>query len=238
MPRPWARRSAGRAAGNAFVPLVRRGRARTCARSRWCRSARPRTFGAARARQRGPAALLSRDGHALPSAHRRAHERTALALRDARPWRSPTRALAATTSHALAARAAAVAGHAAQLRARDRCAARPCRTSARSPSWSRRSIRRFVATLHGKGLSPRSLALHALGLARLLSLARARTASYAANPVLGVRAPKAAKPLPKALSLDEAQQLLVAPTDDSARGDPRPRDVRAALFVRPAPGAS
>ena len=38
-----------------------------------------------RARLRGPEALLSRDGHALPRAHRRAGEPCAVALRDPRP---------------------------------------------------------------------------------------------------------------------------------------------------------
>ena len=68
-------------------------------------------------------------------------------------------------------------------------------------------IRRFVALMHGKGLAPRSLAL-------MLSAWRGffhwlvRHRGFAANPVLGVRAPKAARPLPKALSVEAAQRLL------------------------------
>ena len=68
-------------------------------------------------------------------------------------------------------------------------------------------IRRFVALTHSKGLAPRSLAL-------MLSAWRGfyhwlvRHRGFKANPVLGVRAPKAARPLPKALSGEAAQRLL------------------------------
>ena len=68
-------------------------------------------------------------------------------------------------------------------------------------------IRRFVATLHGRGLSPRSLA-------RVLSSWRglydwlARNRAVPANPCQGVRAPKAPKRLPQTLSPDEAVALV------------------------------
>ncbi len=68
-------------------------------------------------------------------------------------------------------------------------------------------IRRFVSLLHGKGLGPRSIA-------RMLSGWRgfyrylARDHGYGDNPCLGLRAPKAAKRLPHALSPDEASRLL------------------------------
>lgn len=68
-------------------------------------------------------------------------------------------------------------------------------------------IRRFVATLHGRGLSPRSLA-------RVLSSWRglydwlARNHAVASNPCQGVRAPRAAKRLPQTLSPDEAVALV------------------------------
>ena len=74
-------------------------------------------------------------------------------------------------------------------------------------------IRRMVAQLHAKGLSPRTLAL-------MLSAWRGwfrwlvRHRGLGANPVLGIRAPKAARPLPKALSVEAAQKLL-----DGAAGD-------------------
>jgi integrase/recombinase XerC len=68
-------------------------------------------------------------------------------------------------------------------------------------------IRRFVATLHSKGQSPRSLA-------RILSswrglfdwLVRGREAR--ANPCAGVRAPKAPRVLPPTLSPDDAVRLV------------------------------
>jgi integrase/recombinase XerC len=68
-------------------------------------------------------------------------------------------------------------------------------------------IRRFVALLHGKGLSPRTLAL-ILSAWRGLFHWLVRHRGLKANPVAGIRAPKAAKPLPKALSVEAVQQLL------------------------------
>ena len=68
-------------------------------------------------------------------------------------------------------------------------------------------IRRFVSMLHGRGLSPRSLArvLSAWrGLYDWLSRARA----VPSNPCIGVRAPKGAKRLPQTLSPDEAVSLV------------------------------
>ena len=71
-------------------------------------------------------------------------------------------------------------------------------------------IRRAVAQLHARGLEPRTIA-------RMLSAWRGffgwlvRHRGYAANPCTGVRAPKAAKSLPKALSPDAAARLLDAP---------------------------
>ena len=68
-------------------------------------------------------------------------------------------------------------------------------------------IRRFVASLHGKGQSPRSLA-------RILSSWRgffgwlARRQELAANPCVGVKAPRGAKRLPATLSPDEAVRLV------------------------------
>jgi len=68
-------------------------------------------------------------------------------------------------------------------------------------------IRRFVASLHGGGLAPRSLA-------RLLSAWRglfdwlARNGEIAANPCKGIRAPRAARTLPEALSPDDASRLV------------------------------
>ncbi|HUP28718.1 MAG TPA: tyrosine recombinase XerC [Usitatibacter sp.] len=68
-------------------------------------------------------------------------------------------------------------------------------------------IRRFVATLHGKGQAPRSLA-------RVLSSWRGwfawllRHKEVAANPCVGVKPPRAARKLPEVLSPDEAVRLM------------------------------
>jgi integrase/recombinase XerC len=71
-------------------------------------------------------------------------------------------------------------------------------------------VRRFVARLHAAGLSGRTLAL-TLSAWRGLYHWLARHRGYAANPVQGVRAPKSPRRLPRALSVEQAQQLLEAP---------------------------
>jgi integrase/recombinase XerC len=77
-------------------------------------------------------------------------------------------------------------------------------------------IRRFAAMLHGRGLSPRSIA-------RVLSAWRGlfdwlvRHHEAPANPCRGIRAPKAARTLPRALSPDDASHL-VAIDDASETG--------------------
>ena len=68
-------------------------------------------------------------------------------------------------------------------------------------------IRKFAAQLHGKGLNARSIA-------RKLSAWRgfyewlAEQGGLKSNPVDGVKAPKKAKPLPKALAADDAVHLV------------------------------
>jgi integrase/recombinase XerC len=71
-------------------------------------------------------------------------------------------------------------------------------------------IRRFAARLHAAGLSGRTLAL-TLSAWRGLYHWLARHKGFAANPVQGVRAPKSPRHLPKALSVEQARQLLEAP---------------------------
>jgi integrase/recombinase XerC len=68
-------------------------------------------------------------------------------------------------------------------------------------------VRRYVAVLHAKGLSPRSLAL-TLSAWRGCFRWLVRHRGLRSNPVLGIRAPRAARPLPKALSVETAQRLL------------------------------
>jgi integrase/recombinase XerC len=76
-------------------------------------------------------------------------------------------------------------------------------------------VRRWAARLHGEGLSSRSIALALAGW-RGLYRWWGRHGEVAFNPVDGVRAPRAAKPLPKALSVDHA----VALADQAVAGDP------------------
>lgn len=71
-------------------------------------------------------------------------------------------------------------------------------------------IRRGVAQLHARGLSGRTIA-HMLSAWRGLFTWLARHRGYSANPCVGLRAPKSAKGLPKALSPEAAGQLLDAP---------------------------
>lgn len=68
-------------------------------------------------------------------------------------------------------------------------------------------IRRFIATLHAKGLGGKSIA-------RMLSSWRGfftflvNRKGFSNNPVVGLRAPKSAKTLPQALSIEQATKLV------------------------------
>ena len=68
-------------------------------------------------------------------------------------------------------------------------------------------IRRFIASLHSKGLGGKSLA-------RMLSSWRGffeflvNRKGFIANPVIGLRAPKSPKTLPQALSIEQATKLV------------------------------
>jgi integrase/recombinase XerC len=72
-----------------------------------------------------------------------------------------------------------------------------------------RDIRRLIATLHGQGRSPRSLA-RTLSSWRGLYDWLEREGLVPANPCQGVRPPRGARTLPKALSPDEAVRLVGA----------------------------
>lgn len=67
-------------------------------------------------------------------------------------------------------------------------------------------LRRWVAQMHSAGRSGRGIALILSGWRGFYTWL-GRESLVASNPVQDVRAPKAAKPLPKALSVDEAVQL-------------------------------
>jgi integrase/recombinase XerC len=70
--------------------------------------------------------------------------------------------------------------------------------------------RRFVAVLHGRGLEGRTLARR-LSAWRGFYRYLAREHGFPGNPFQGIRAPRAARTLPKALSPDEATRLVELP---------------------------
>ena len=76
-------------------------------------------------------------------------------------------------------------------------------------------IRSWVAQLRGRGLAPRSIAI-ALAAWRGLYRWWGRQGLVQANPVEGIRPPKAPKPLPKALSVQQAVALAEHRTEHSS----------------------
>lgn len=68
-------------------------------------------------------------------------------------------------------------------------------------------IRRFIATLHGRGLSGKTIA-RALSAWRGFYDYLVHHKGYTQNPVTGLRAPKTAKTLPQALSTDQAVKFV------------------------------
>ena len=83
-------------------------------------------------------------------------------------------------------------------------------------------VRRWAAQLRERPLAPRSIAIH-LSAWRGLYRWWGRQGEVRINPVEGVRAPKAGKPLPKALSVEQAVSLAAF---EPAQGNPvlRARD--------------
>ncbi|MFN9195854.1 MAG: tyrosine recombinase XerC [Pseudomonadota bacterium] len=75
-------------------------------------------------------------------------------------------------------------------------------------------LRGWVAQLRGRGLAPRSIAI-ALAAWRGLYRWWGRQGLVAANPVDGLRPPKAPRPLPKALSVEQAVALAGHERDDT-----------------------
>ena len=73
--------------------------------------------------------------------------------------------------------------------------------------------RRFVAVLHARGLGGRTLA-RTLSAWRTFYRYLARDHGLIHNPFQGIRSPKTAKTLPKALSPDEAARLVDLPGDE------------------------
>jgi hypothetical protein len=81
-------------------------------------------------------------------------------------------------------------------------------------------IRRFAAKLHAGGQSASSIARKLSGWRGFFNWL-ARHTALAANPVDGIRAPRRAKRLPKALPVDDAMRLL----DANRRGHPEPAEL-------------
>jgi len=67
-------------------------------------------------------------------------------------------------------------------------------------------LRRWMAQMHATGRSPRGIALILSGWRGFFNWL-GKEGLIQANPLSGLRAPKAAKPLPKALNVDDAVQL-------------------------------
>lgn len=75
-------------------------------------------------------------------------------------------------------------------------------------------IRRFVATLHGRGLSGKSIA-RTLSAWRGFYAYLGRRHSFGANPCTGLRPPKSPKTLPQALSPEQAARLVEIEENDA-----------------------
>jgi len=76
-------------------------------------------------------------------------------------------------------------------------------------------IRRWVAQMHGAGRSGRGIALILSGWRGFFAWL-GRDGLVPSNPVQDVRSPKAPKPLPKALAVDDAVQFADFESDDDA----------------------
>ena len=87
-------------------------------------------------------------------------------------------------------------------------------------------VRRFVAQMDGAGRSGRGIALILSGWRGFYTWL-GREGLITSNPVQGVRAPRVAKPLPKALGVDEAMQLA----DHTEPGDDPWLEARDAAMV-------
>lgn len=74
-------------------------------------------------------------------------------------------------------------------------------------------VRRWVAQMHGGGRGGRGIALILSGWRGFYTWL-GREGRVASNPVVDVRSPKAPKPLPKALGVDDAMQLADHTTQD------------------------
>ncbi|KEF30241.1 Tyrosine recombinase XerC [Marinobacter nitratireducens] len=85
-----------------------------------------------------------------------------------------------------------------------------------SPHWQdldSHDLRRYVASLSREGLGGRSIARHLSSIRRFYQYLL-REGEAKDNPALDLRAPKGAKRLPRAVDVDQINQLLDSETDD------------------------
>jgi integrase/recombinase XerC len=83
------------------------------------------------------------------------------------------------------------------------------------PALTRHDISRALARLHAQGVSGVSLRRKLSAWRAFFRFARERDASIGDDPCAGLRAPKAARRLPSALSPDEAARLVTLEGDDA-----------------------
>jgi integrase/recombinase XerC len=85
------------------------------------------------------------------------------------------------------------------------------------PEIDHHAVRRYAAKLHSRELDPRSIARKLSSWRGFYDWLGGRVA-LAANPVQGVRAPKRARSLPRALSVDDAVRLVAPPAHRAGAG--------------------
>jgi integrase/recombinase XerC len=125
--------------------------------------------------------------------------------------------IAPANSAHLAAFATSLAGRSANTRAaylRDARVLAVLAGTADLGSLGSPELRRFLATLHGRGLSGRSLARTLSSWRALYRVLLDHDVGARENPCAGIKAPKAVRKLPSALSPDEAVRLVQIPGGD------------------------
>ena len=84
----------------------------------------------------------------------------------------------------------------------------------------RHDLQRALAQLHGQGLSPRTLAVTLSAWRAWFRYLNKTEAAFSSTVFVGIKAPKAAKRLPNALTETEAVQLVTAPVNPDAHQSP------------------
>ena len=84
----------------------------------------------------------------------------------------------------------------------------------------RHDLQRALAQLHGQGLSPRTLAVTLSAWRAWFRYLNKADAAFSSTVFVGIKAPKAAKRLPNALTETEAVRLVSAPVEPDAEQSP------------------